>query len=126
MKIIILTSLLLSSCSYSVKKPNEIAYPRLPPHVIEINEVPHPFSLNDFNKYIVWVNGKRVQMKHESKNTLIALIGAQNIQPVSNEDMHSGDGWLRPLYPDRKSFELAIDKRYSNFPKSLKNISLPN
>lgn len=111
MKYISALLILLSGCSYSTRTGEKIEgvdFPTLPPHVIEINEIPHPFNLNNTNQYVVWVNGKRVGMKPEAKSSLIALVGARNIAPVSDEDIHNGDGWLRPLYPDREAFELAL------------------
>ena len=116
MKFILLSiALLLVGCNHHNKiKVEGVDYPSLPPHVIEINDVPHPFNLNNYNSYIVWVNGKRVDIPLEKKNALIALVGAKNIAPVSDEDIHNGDGWLRPLYPDRESFELALLNAESN------------
>ena len=116
MKLLPIFLILLSGCHH-IKKEKVIEgvdYPIVPPHVIEINKVPHPFNLNNFNEYIVWVNGKKVSMQRDQKNALIALVGARNITPVSDADIHNGDGWLRPLYPDRKSFELAIFNAESN------------
>jgi len=110
MRFAVIFLILFSGCTH-FKKENVIEgvdFPTLPPHVIEINEVPHPFNLNNTNQYIVWVNGKRVGIKNEDKQALITLVGARNITPVSDEDIHNGNGWLRPLYPDRKSFELAL------------------
>lgn len=110
MRALILLSILFSGCHHFKKENTRegVDYPVVPPHVIEINKVPHPFNLNNFNEYVVWVNGKKVVMERNDKNALIALVGARNIAPVSDEDIHNGDGWLRPLYPDRKSFELAL------------------
>jgi len=110
MRILVALVILFSGCHHIKKEKvtERMEYPILPPHVIEINKVPHPFSMNNFNEYVVWVNGKKVNMQRNDKNALIALVGARNITPVSDGDIHNGDGWLRPLYPDRKTFELAL------------------
>jgi hypothetical protein len=110
MRFTLIFLILLAGCNHIQKNNNieELEYPALPPHVIEINEVPHPFSLNDFNKYIVWVNGTRVNMKPKDKLELITLIGAENIKPIPDEDIHNGDGWLRPIFPNRASFNFAL------------------
>tara|TARA_A200000159_G_scaffold54006_1_gene50036 strand:- start:17577 stop:17933 length:357 start_codon:yes stop_codon:yes gene_type:complete len=113
MKYIIITLIFLASCNHTQKQIHKTQEtpqipPNLPPHVIEINSVPHPFNLNGGNPYVVWVNGQRVNLTLNQKKDLINIIKAENIKPVSEEDLHSGDGWLNPLYPSRKSFELVL------------------
>ena len=50
-----------------------------------------------------------VNLNDAQKKELINIVKAENINPVSDADLHSGDGWLHPLYPSRKSFELVLN-----------------
>jgi len=114
MKYIMITLIFLTGCNHAQKQIHKAEEtpqmpPDLPPHVIEINSVPHPFNLNGHNPYVVWVNGKLIKLTSNQKKELINIVKAENIKPVSDADLHSGDGWLHPLYPSRKSFELVLN-----------------
>jgi hypothetical protein len=113
MKFVIIFLILSTGCVH-LKEGEAIEgvdFPHLPPHVIEINDVPHPFNLNNTNQYVIWINGKKVKVKNKDKQAIVALVGASNIKPVTDEDIHNGNGWLRPLYPDRRAFELALSSK---------------
>jgi hypothetical protein len=113
MKYIMITLFFIAGCNHTQKEMHKAEEspqvpPNLPPHVIEINSVPHPFNLGGYEPYVVWVNGQRINLTLNQKKDLINIIKAENIKPVSEADLHSGDGWLHPLYPSRKSFELVL------------------
>ena len=62
----------------------------LPQTLIEINSIPHPFNVNGIHPYVVWVNGQRVDLPRDEVLSLINKIGAENIKPPSNKDIHLG------------------------------------
>jgi len=64
--------------------------------MIEINSIPPPFDINGRRAYVVWVNGKRVDLNQKEIVYFVNKIGAENIKPVSAEDIHLG--WLMPYY----------------------------
>jgi hypothetical protein len=65
--------------------------------LIEVNSVPFPFDVDGLHPYVVWVNGRRVNMpKHEILD-LVKKIGKENIHPSTNKDIHVG--WLTPHLP---------------------------
>ena len=62
--------------------------------IIEINSIPPPFNINGRFPYVVWMNGKRVDMPQKDILALIKKIGKENIKPSNNKDIHIG--WLIP------------------------------
>ena len=60
--------------------------------VIEINSVPFPFNVNGTQPYVVWANGRRVNMPHKDIKSLVNQIGEENIKRADSEDIHRG--WL--------------------------------
>jgi len=68
--------------------------PSLEQQVIEINSIPPPFDVNGRFPYVVWVNGKRVDMPQKDILVLVEKIGKENIKPSNNKDIHIG--WLTP------------------------------
>ena len=61
---------------------------------IEINSVPFPFNVDGAYPYVVWVNGRRVDMPKHEILSLVRKIGEENIFPSPNNDIHTG--WLTP------------------------------
>ena len=68
------------------------------PVAIEINSVPFPFDLNGHYPYVVWMNGKRVELPKEDLITLVNKVGKENIPLADTKDIHRG--WLSPYFAD--------------------------
>lgn len=60
--------------------------------VIEINTVPFPFNVNETQPYVVWANGRRVDMPQKEIIHLVSRIGRENIKAADSSDIHRG--WL--------------------------------
>ena len=71
------------------------------PVAIEINSVPFPFDLNGHYPYVVWMNGKRVELPKEDLITLVNKVGADNIPLADSQDIHRG--WLSPYFAETEA-----------------------
>ena len=68
------------------------------PVAIEINSVPPPFDLGGHNPYVVWMNGKRVNLPKKDVISLVNQVGEDNIPPADMRDIHRG--WLFPYFAE--------------------------
>lgn len=64
---------------------------------IQINPIPHPFDLNGYFPYAVWINGQRLKLTPKEMNQLIIALNLNSGQIKQTENIHSGEGWLYPL-----------------------------
>ena len=62
---------------------------------IQINPVPHPFRITE--KYVVWVNKRKVRLNREQINLLISYFDLPQEKPIDTADIHSGAGWQHPF-----------------------------
>ena len=74
--------------------------PSLSPTLIEINSVPPPFDLGGDDPYVVWMNGKKVNLPKSDVVALVNKVGKENIPPIDVADIHKG--WLWPHYVKRE------------------------
>jgi len=72
--------------------------------VIEINSVPFPFNINGTQPYVIWVNGRRVNMPHKDIKSLVNKIGKDNIKRADLKDIHRG--WLYSYFKGNPTNEL--------------------
>ena len=90
--IIILIS--LSGCFTQTNPPLSINSKEV---LIEVNSVPHPFSLAGSYPYVLWVNGERFNVPVHYLNAIISEIGIDNIPEIkSGQDIHKG--WIYPHF----------------------------
>ena len=80
LKVSVLFVLILGGCSQTQTQ------------VIEINSTPPPFDVNGVFPYVVWVNGRRVNMQKKDIMALVDKIGKDNIKRANALDIHRG--WL--------------------------------
>lgn len=64
---------------------------------IQINPIPHPFDLNGYFPYAVWINGQRLKLTPKEMNQLIVALDLNSEQIEQTENIHNGEGWLYPL-----------------------------
>ena len=81
----------------SLPPENSLSYPV----AIEINSVPFPFDLNGHYPYVVWMNGKRVELPKEDLITLVNKVGKENIPLADTKDIHKG--WLSPYFAETEA-----------------------
>jgi hypothetical protein len=62
---------------------------------IQINPVPHPFSIS--GEYVVWVNGKRVNLNRQEVKNLAESLNLPLTKPQDTAEIHSGMGWQTPF-----------------------------
>jgi hypothetical protein len=96
-KVILLLVLLFSGCA---KKA---------PKVIEVNSIPFPFNVNGTQPYVVWVNGRRVDMPRKDIMGLVDKIGKDNIKGADPSDIHRG--WLFSYFKGDPSNELTSKRQ---------------
>jgi len=60
---------------------------------IQINSIPFPLNIGGMYPYVVWVNGKKVNLKPGDSYKLAVALGLP-LNPPPTEDMHNGKGWL--------------------------------
>ena len=80
LKVSVLLVLIFSGCSQTETQ------------VIEINSIPPPFDVNGAYPYVVWANGRRVNMPKKDIMILVDKIGKDNIKRSNTSDIHRG--WL--------------------------------
>jgi hypothetical protein len=69
---------------------------------IQINPIPHPFSINGEKPFAVWVDGKRLNLNNSE---IIKLTNSLNIKyktPSDTAEIHQGQGWQYPLKIDEQ------------------------
>ncbi len=99
--------LFLSCAKNSEPQPLIINVPDYPV-AVEINSVPPPFDMNGHNPYVVWMNGKRVNLPKRDLLLLVDKVGKENIPTISHKDIHRG--WLFPYFAEKgKDFPLSSD-----------------
>lgn len=64
---------------------------------IQINPIPHPFSLNGQVPFVVWVDGKRLQLDHSEIIELTKSLNIKYEAPKDTAEIHQGAGWQYPL-----------------------------
>ena len=86
--------------------PPKIKPPTLPPSFtpsikklaeIQINPIPHPFSINGEIPFVIWVDGKRLNLNNSE---ILQLTNSLNIKykiPNETAEIHQGRGWQYPL-----------------------------
>jgi len=95
-KISVLFVLIFSGCSQSQTQ------------VIEINSVPPPFDVNGLMPYVVWANGRRVDMPKKDVMVLVSKIGKENIKIAKGTDIHRG--WLYSYFKGDPANELDSEE----------------
>jgi len=86
--------LFLIGCS---KNPSAIysKYANTPTTEIQINPIPHPLNINGMIPYVVWIDGKRADLKPlEVRKLALSLDLPLNVRGTA--EMHAGAGWLEP------------------------------
>lgn len=76
-------------------------YLNSPINEIQINAIPHPFNVNGFNPYVVWVNGEKLQVSPGRVRELAISLGLPLDTPATAE-MHAGAGWTHPFNLTKK------------------------
>ena len=92
-----------SSCKHksikNTKEPQELVKEIIYPHpkfkhFIEINSVPEPFDVNGMHPYVLWINGKKMNIS-KVKKQLVEIVNSfenEEIQPPPSPDIHRG--WM--------------------------------
>jgi hypothetical protein len=76
--------------------------PRLPPILIEINSIPHPFDVAGTFPYALWVNGMGISNPDQAAlSEIIKKIGKENIPPIDMRDIHKG--WTEPRFVNKQA-----------------------
>ena len=91
--------MLLCGCSVSQEAPLKLDSPL----ALEINAVPPPFDMAGHHPYVVWMNGKRVQLPKKDILSLVEKVGHKNIPMANHEDIHRG--WLFPYFINAQDAE---------------------
>ena len=79
------------------KKPSAIysKHVNTPTTEIQINPIPHPLNINGMIPYVVWIDGKRADLKPlEVRKLALSLDLPLNVRGTA--EMHAGAGWLEP------------------------------
>lgn len=64
---------------------------------IQINRIPHPFSINGEIPFSVWVDGKRSQLNNTQIKVLARSLNIKYEEPSNTAKIHSGEGWVYPF-----------------------------
>ena len=96
MKFILSALVMFLAACHKPVAPEIVVVPH--PVAIEINSVPSPFDMNGHNPYVVWMNGKRVQLPKKDLLLLVDKVGQENIPSLDTRDIHRG--WLFPYFAD--------------------------
>ncbi len=64
---------------------------------IQINPIPHPFSLNGQLPFVVWLDGKRLRLDHHEVIQLTKSLNIKYETPKDTAEIHQGAGWQYPL-----------------------------
>ena len=99
----IILALLIFGCLQREMPERHMSTKEVQSIMIEINNVPPPFNLNGNNPYVIWMNGKRVNLPKEDLKELVNKVGAENIPKINKGDIHKG--WLYP-HTSKKAREI--------------------
>lgn len=64
---------------------------------IQINPIPHPFSMNGERPFVVWVDGKRLNLNNSEIIKLTNSLKIKYKTPKNTAEIHQGQGWQYPL-----------------------------
>lgn len=64
---------------------------------IQINPIPHPFSVNGEVPFAIWVDGKRLQLSNSEIKQLTESLNIKYQAPNNTAEIHQGEGWQYPL-----------------------------
>lgn len=64
---------------------------------IQINPIPHPFSINGEVPFVIWVDGKRSQLSNSEIKQLTKSLNIKYQAPNNTAEIHQGKGWQYPL-----------------------------
>lgn len=65
--------------------------------VVQINPIPHPLSIDGQIPFVVWVNGKRLELSGAQVKHLTQSLNIKYEKPQDTAEIHDGEGWLEPL-----------------------------
>lgn len=77
-----------------------IAPPNFTPDIrevynIQINPVPHPFSITA--SHVIWVNNQKLRINQKQLNEIVQHLNLSTERPKDTAQIHNGEGWLRPF-----------------------------
>jgi hypothetical protein len=64
---------------------------------VQLNRVPHPFSINGSFGFVVWVDGQRLNLNSLQLKELTDFLEINYERPKDTQEIHGGEGWLVPL-----------------------------
>ena len=64
---------------------------------IQINPIPHPFSLNGEIPFVIWVDGKKVNLTNKEVINIVDSLGIEYKNPIKTAEIYNGAGWQYPL-----------------------------
>jgi len=64
---------------------------------IQINSIPHPFSVNGEIPFAIWMDGKRLQLSNSEIKQLTESLNIKYQAPNNTAKIHQGEGWQYPL-----------------------------
>lgn len=64
---------------------------------IQINPIPHPFSVNGEVPFVIWVDGKRLQLSNSEIKQLTKSLNIKYQVPNNTAEINQGAGWQYPL-----------------------------
>ena len=67
---------------------------------IQINAIPHPFSVNGSIPFVVWVDGKRSRLNNSEIIQLTKSLNIKYETPKDTAEIHQGAGWQYPFKID--------------------------
>lgn len=62
---------------------------------IQINPVPHPFSIA--GSHVIWVNNEKLKINQRQLNEIVKHLNLSTKRPKDTAQIHFGEGWLRPF-----------------------------
>lgn len=88
--------------------------PSFVPHLLEIkelqiNRIPAPLNVGGTLPFVVWADGKRLELNSHETKELASYLGIEFEQPPNTKEIHSGQGWLFP-YPTSKNYPNQANK----------------
>jgi len=64
---------------------------------LQINRIPHPLNVGGTLPFVVWADGKRLNLNSNQTKELASYLGIRFEQPPDTKEIHSGEGWLFPF-----------------------------
>ena len=86
---------LLFGCNTNKKISLLQKYAKEPIQEIQINPVPHPFHM--MMPYVIWVNGKKLEIPRKDIIIIAEQFNLCLDPPENTADLHNGFGWQKPL-----------------------------